>query len=396
MTFAFVVAPCNRPCVSLRPIACSLVGLAALGAAGCSDESGPSGSSKPGTVTVQISGEDIATGGIAFPDGSEVVIVDGWALHFDHVLVTVGRAWLARDPNRNPGDPSDFGEEVAAAEGPWAVDLARDGDVLAAGGEGTAIHLADIEAESDGASLSTDQPYAFSFSFVAADDAASRINLDDEASALYEEAIAKGYAVYYVGTATYVGASSCETSGPDYDFDSIATTIPFRLGFDSPTEYLNCQNQENQGNPFEGEEYARGITIQGNEASLGQITVHLEHPFFSDVQHDPTLYFDQLAARTVGKAEPELTMEDLRGVDLTAFTDGEGAPLPWRVCTDASLPFGEPRAFEVGSIAVGSDLDPAHGLRDYRDYVKYVQSTQGHLNGGDGLCFIRRRYPSPR
>ena len=33
--------------------------------------------------------------------------------------------------------------------------------------------------------------------------------------------------------------------------------------------------------------------------------------------------------------------------------------------------------------------------RDYRDYVHYVQSAQGHLNGGEGLCFVQRNYPSP-
>ena len=39
--------------------------------------------------------------------------------------------------------------------------------------------------------------------------------------------------------------------------------------------------------------------------------------------------------------------------------------------------------------------DPATGLRDYYDFVTYNQSTQGHLNIEDGLCFVRRNYPSP-
>jgi hypothetical protein len=34
--------------------------------------------------------------------------------------------------------------------------------------------------------------------------------------------------------------------------------------------------------------------------------------------------------------------------------------------------------------------DPATALRDYHDYIQYVQSTQGHLNGGEGLCFVKR------
>ena len=39
---------------------------------------------------------------------------------------------------------------------------------------------------------------------------------------------------------------------------------------------------------------------------------------------------------------------------------------------------------------------PEHcqALRDYRDFMTYDQSTQGHLNS-DGLCFVKRNYPSP-
>jgi hypothetical protein len=38
--------------------------------------------------------------------------------------------------------------------------------------------------------------------------------------------------------------------------------------------------------------------------------------------------------------------------------------------------------------------DPAAALRDYRDFMNYNQSTQGHVNA-DGLCFVQRNYPSP-
>ena len=39
--------------------------------------------------------------------------------------------------------------------------------------------------------------------------------------------------------------------------------------------------------------------------------------------------------------------------------------------------------------------DPASVMRDYNDYMRYVQSTQGHLNS-DGLCYVKRHYPSPQ
>ncbi|MBK8942328.1 MAG: hypothetical protein IPM79_33165 [Polyangiaceae bacterium] len=371
--------------------------------AGCGDDTGTGGAggeAASGTVKVQISGEELATEGFGFPTGSEVTIADGWAISFDHVFVTVGRAWLSDNPDLNPNDASQTGVEVAEAVGPWAVDLARPGDVPGAGGEGTAHSLALIDSESlnGGGPLAADRRYAFSFSFVPASASASPVGFGDDPDALaaYDEAVAGGYAVYYVGTATFVGGS-CEVSDETYDFTAIPTTVRFRLGFDTPVHYTNCQNQENDGEPFADEEYQRGLSIRSDRPSLAQITVHVEHPFYSDVQHEPGLFVDQLAALLVGAPEgTELTMEHLQGLDPTGFEDGAGENLPWRVCDGSTLPAGTGRAFEVGTIPTGPGQDPAEGFRDYRDYVRYVQSTQGHMNGGEGLCYIARQYDSPR
>jgi hypothetical protein len=38
---------------------------------------------------------------------------------------------------------------------------------------------------------------------------------------------------------------------------------------------------------------------------------------------------------------------------------------------------------------------PGDALRNYADFVAYQQSTQGHLNA-DGLCAVKRLFPSPR
>jgi len=115
------------------------------------------------------------------------------------------------------------------------------------------------------------------------------------------------------------------------------------------------------------------------------------------VEHEPALYFGQMAARLVGRAEgTTLTTEDLVGVDPTAFTDGSGAPLPWRLCVDARLPERTQMGFETASVPVDPSASPGEALRDYRDYVHYVASTMGHLNGGEGLCYVNRTFPSPR
>jgi hypothetical protein len=51
--------------------------------------------------------------------------------------------------------------------------------------------------------------------------------------------------------------------------------------------------------------------------------------------------------------------------------------------------------FDPGGVPHATNGNPATGLRDYYDFSTYDQSTQGHLNA-DGLCFVHRRYPSPR
>lgn len=364
----------------------------ALGSAGCG-----SSSETGGSIAVQISGEAAATEGFLFPSGSDVTFADGWELHFAHVLVTVADVTLAENPDKSPTDQSQTGAPVARAPGPWAVDLALPGSLAAAGGEGTAVPIATISAQNlaRGEPFRADERYAFGYRVVAATAGAKQVNFasDDEAAALYARMIAGGFAVLYAGTATFAG-SNCVASDPDYDTSTLPVEVPFELGFATPTSYVNCQNQENQGAAFEGEEYQRGIAVLPNQPALAQITLHLEHPFFSDTVHGSSVYFDQLAARFEGAP---LTSEDLVGVDPTAFTDTLGKPLPWRVCPSdhaPELPRGLERSFGVGHTLVDPVGDPRSAFRDYGDFIAYLQSSQGHLNGGDGLCYVARDYPS--
>jgi hypothetical protein len=331
-------------------------------------------------------------------DAGEVAIADGWEIKFSHVLVSVGKVWLSDNPDRAPADQSQTGDVVAEAAGPWVVDLAKEGDEPGAGGEGTAFALAtfDKQNKNGDAALAAGERYAFSFDFTAAASGATLLGLDSEAEALYGEMQSKGYAVYYVGTATFKGGTACAVSDEAYDFSKLPETLNFKLGFATPTRYLNCQNQENQGEPFDGEEYQRGITIKENEASLAQITVHLEHPFYSETQHEPALFFDQLAALLVGQpADTALTMDAAVGVDPSAFTDAAGTALPWRSCDGSVVPGAKQRAFDPGTVPLDPGADPGKALRDYRDFIHYVQSSQGHMNGGEGICFASRDYPSP-
>jgi hypothetical protein len=99
---------------------------------------------------------------------------------------------------------------------------------------------------------------------------------------------------------------------------------------------------------------------------------------------------------------PTVTLEDVVGADYLQYTDASGNPIEWRSCVkDATgAPYGRSSgrmSFDPQSVpkAPPGPNPTAAGLRDYYDYTTYNQSTQGHWNGAEGLCFVRRRYPSP-
>ena len=364
------------------------------GSASASDGAGSPG----GTIKLQINGEDLGYSGFSFP--GDPTIADGWALHFDHVLVNFDQVTLSENPDKAPSDQSQTDGVVAELEGPWVADLAIAGSEVGADGDSKAILVDRIanQTKKGGRAFDADKRYAFGYRSVLAREGAKKLNLDADGETYLAKMIGK-YSVMYVGTATWMGDASCLESdaGSTYFADSsFPTTVKFEIGYATPTSYLNCQNQNNDGEPFNGEEYQRGIQTKANEEAVAQITFHLDHPFFSDVQHDPALFFDQFAAALVGKPEGTvLHLEDLKGIDPTALTDAAGTALPWRTCDGTALPAGEQRAMATGSVPVSPSGDPGAGLRDYFDFVQYVQSTQGHLNGGEGLCFVKRDYPSP-
>lgn len=348
-----------------------------------------------GTVRVQVSGEDLGYGGISFP--GDPTIVDGWKISFDHVLVSFGNVRLSENPDEAPSDPSITGKVVARASGPWIADLAVRGAETGADGSSraTAVTVLKNQNANGGAAFATDQRYAFGYDTLAATSSAERLDVPASAEPFIQEMVDAHYSVLYVGTATFVGAD-CKTTDADYFAQGFPTTVRFELGFATPTSYVNCQNQNNDGEPLDGEGYQRGVAVKANAEAIAQITFHLDHPFFGDVEHDPKLFFDAFAAGVVGKPEGTvLRLEDLALVDPTAITDAAGRPLPWRTCDGSDLPAGAQRSVSTGSLPVDPVASPSIALRGYADFARYVQSTQGHMNGGEGLCFVKRGYPSP-
>jgi hypothetical protein len=378
----------------------ALAGLVMSGAFfGCGDDgtSGSGGAAAGAGIKVQVSGEDLATSGFRFPTGSEVAISDGWEVQFDHVFVSIGKVEVFEGPDTAPTDQSKTGAKVAALEGgPWIVDLAKDGGEPGAGGEGRAVLLGVIADQNanGGKPFASDERYAFSYATAVPSASSKKINLSADSDEYVAEMQAKGYVLLMVGRGTFKG-TSCET-GDDAYFATFPTEVEFAVGFATPTEYINCQNADNQGQPFDGEEYQRGLSISASADALAQLTFHVDHPFYSEFAEEPRLYFDAYAAAMVGKpANTVLTIDDLNGIDPTALTDAGGAPLPFRVCDGSDAPTVMQRSYGTASVPVNPAASPNDAIRHYADYIRYVQSTQAHMNGGEGLCFVKRGYPSP-
>jgi hypothetical protein len=361
--------------------------------------------SKTGGIQFTASGEVLALGGYDFPptNPADPAFVDGWKLEFQEVLVTFDNINLSENPDKSPTDQSQTDQMVAQVKGPWAVDLHKGGPLPGKGGTGEqAVKLpnAVIREQNMNRNAAFDETkrYAFGFDIVAATNSATKVNLDATGLADYAEMVRQGQAVLYVGTATYRGGSSCTSTDSTYDFTKLPTTVKFRFGFKSPTSYINCQNKDNDpAAPFPKEEHQRGVYVKNKDETLLQATVHTDHPFWESFVHDSPPHFDQLAARAKEQADHSflVTLEDVANVNFQAFTDSGSKKVPWRSCLSSyALPASPQMNFDTLGVPYDPNADPTVGLRGLADYMTYTQSTQGHLNA-DGLCFVKRNYPSP-
>lgn len=387
-------------------IACSSGGGASGGGSSTAAKDLGPGDPGAGGVRFTASGEVLALTGYAFPPAmvSDPAFVDGWAVKFTRLIVTVANVTLSNNPDKVPGDPSQTDGVIATVEGgPWAFDLARSDptNLPGKGGPGEqAVPFASIKTDGNGDDLKTDGTrYAFGFDITAASAGAKMVNLDAAGMADYQEMVTKGCSVLYVGHASFKGMKTDAACYPP-DRKAFPDEVDFRFCFKSPTTYANCQNPDNMGTPFANEEHPRGLALLANASTIAQVTVHTDHPFWDSVVHDSPLHFDQFAARAASKGGGTATvaLEDTIGADYTEYTDKQGNPLQWRYCiepgTDAHAKLTGAMRFDPKTVPHASEAIPASGLRDYYDFTTYNQSTQGHLDS-DGLCFVKRDYPSP-
>jgi len=361
-----------------------------------------------GNIWFTASGEVLALTGYDFPPASDsdAAFVDGWEVRFQHLLTTIDSLTLSENPDRQKGTQLGTGKLVAQVDGPWAVDFSRhDASYLTGKGGGSelAVPIAalDNQNKNGGARFATDGTrYAFGFDVIAATESAQNVNLDADALAQYRQMTEDGCTVLYVGTATFKGDPAFKGCVTDAS-KKWPQSVDFRLCFRSKTSYLNCQNPDNDpAEPISSdEEHQRGIAFLSGASVIAQVTLHTDHPFWDSVLHDSPAHFDQYAARATitSDGSGQVNLEDTRGVDYTAYTDRLGNAVDWRYCidppTDVHPKLVGAMRFDPHGVPA-STTDPATGLRDYYDFATYNQSTQGHLNS-DGLCYVKRNYPSP-
>ena len=401
-----------------------------------------------GKVYVTISGESNAISGYPFPPqdwANDTYFFDGWEFVIQEYIVVVDKITLWSNPNNDKANQGDLKGMTAVAHlnGPFVVDLHKGGAITGQGGapeQATPIGVIPNQTDVAGApAFDTTVPYGFGFSTVPAATGAYNVNLTPDEAADFQTMVQKGYSVFYRGHLTWKGDQSqygcVETSagaGPDaglltvesdagdagasptyvdggYDYSKMPNAgIDMAFGFATPTNYVNCQNASAMGAANPGEDFPRGIQVSPSMSTIAQVTVHMDHPFWESFAEDSPVHFDQIAAQYVGQTSPTATVEDMTGVAFYAFTDKTGTPLPWRNCAGPNYtpPGNGQMVFDTLSVPVtpngtctgtpGADYtqDNCPGIRDYADYLRFTQSTQGHLNS-QGLCFIDRHYAAP-
>ncbi len=334
-------------------------------------------------ILVTLSGEDLVSTGYDWTasskaEGDPPAFVDGWSLSFDHVITTVANVRLNADPDKDSGNPTAVGKVVASADGAWAVDLVKGGDVIGKSGSADekATRLVSFRSKGDGTAFDPTARYAFGYDFVDARASAKRVNLGTESDALYTEAVSKGWTMLYVGTATYKGPEPEAGSA----FASLPKVVKFKIGLHNPSTYANCRNTDlNQV----GGEFPRGVQVSASASTTAQITLHTDHMFWDQLNVEGTpLHFDAIAARA--NAAGEVTTEDLVAADVTALSTRSGAKLPWRsLVSDYTAPSGQ-----MKYNANGTSFARANSLASY---LAYSATAGGHMNA-DGECEIKNNF----
>jgi hypothetical protein len=221
-----------------------------LPAAGCGDNL----RDDSGTLDIAIYGEAFIEDGIPAD-----VFADGWAVHFDSFLVSVGdiTAGSAGDDRPTLADPT------------YRIfDLSQ-----SSGGSGFVVIS---EAVPGGAYDDVSYRIGGSSSAVAGNASAEDVVFMNQ----------RGYSMYVVGVATRG--------------DEMRT---FAWGFTTATAYQRCQS----------------VAVVDGAPASSVLTIHADHLFYDDlVSEEPGVRFDAIAAAD-SDGDGDITTAELTAVDITGF-----------------------------------------------------------------------------
>jgi len=346
-----------------------------------------------GGFLITASGEDIASKGFEWTsdskgEGDPPAFTDGWAISYEHILVTIDKIRVNADPDKDEGNPKDVGAVVASVDGPFAVDLTAGGNVPGKSGEPDekAVSVAAISKQANGSPFDPAVRYAFSYDFTNASANAKFVNLNEAARSLYSTAVQKGWSMVLVGKATYKGPAPAQSSEGYEVFSKIPKTVNFTLGLKNPSSYINCRNTDLTA---VGDEFPRGIQASADKSTAVQITLHTDHVFWNTLNVEGSfLHFDPIAANasTYGTADSTgvVSLEDLASVDVLAIKTKAGEPLPWRSLVSDFTPKKSTMQYELN----GTSFSQANS---FAAFLSYSAASGGHMNA-QGECEIQNNF----
>ncbi len=225
-----------------------------------------------GSVDVRISGEELVQTGWPAMDGDELLAFDdGWAVRFEHVVVSVGTLRLAaRGKEVFSSDPDGYLVDLRAGD----ADLWSLSGVEAQRWSGVGYRLVKPDA---GAEVLGDIP-------------------SEIVAAMRDE----GYSLWVEGTG-----------------EKGEKLIRFRFAIPAEVTMSNCHN---------GRDDTDGIIVGDGRTTEVELTLHFDHLFWDDhAAEEPRLLFGPIAY--AASSEGLVTLDDLKKQRLSDMKNELGEPL---------------------------------------------------------------------
>ena len=356
----------------------------------------------PLSVEVTFSGETLGINGLPFQPVSQgdPYFVDGWNMAIDEDIVVVGNIALNTMPTEDQ-TWYDMGPQVAHKVGPYVFDAHQAAGFIGKDGVEPASPMFVFDNEDDGSSFDSNQRYAFSYDTVVAAYPAWNLNLTSQGQADYDVMVSNGWNKFIRATATYVGTGAYPDMATQMKFNAFPTTVNFTMGWNDATSNTNCVNADLGA---EDDLMNRGVVIFPDQASVAQITMHVDHLFWDKLkQEGAALRFDPIAAfAPADTSTTPFSLNSFHAQHLLA-TFADGSPLPDRA-PDQPNPSpnagaNTPDDVQPNPLQITFNLngvtapDGSAFPDDLVQFMAFSAQSQMHLNA-QGLCYIKGQNPA--